>query len=65
MIGQGREAKIKYADGHFDIISPGQYVICAVTGRRIEIGNLRYWSVPLQEAYFDNQAALERHDVSE
>jgi len=54
-----REAKIRYLDGDFQILLPGGYVICAVTGRQIPIDELKYWSVDRQEAYADAGASLE------
>jgi hypothetical protein len=33
------------------VLSPGDHVICAVTGRPIPLEELRYWSVARQEAY--------------
>jgi len=60
MIGREKEAKIRYCDGHFEIIEPGQYVLCAVSGQKIDLERLKYWSVPRQEAYIDNRAAIER-----
>ena len=43
-----------------DVIQPGDYVTCAVTGRKIPLQALRYWSVDLQEAYWDADAASQR-----
>jgi hypothetical protein len=54
-----REAKIRYLDGDFQILLPGGYVICAVTGKQIPIDELKYWSVDRQEAYADASASLE------
>ena len=51
-------AKLHYGDGTFDILSPGSYVICAVTGEKIPLERLRYWSVDRQEAYVDAAASL-------
>ena len=45
------EAKLHYLDGDFEVLEPGAYVVCAVTGAHIPIDALRYWSVDLQEAY--------------
>ena len=45
-------AKIKYLPNNFQIIEPGDYVECAVSGKQIGIENLTYWSVELQEPYF-------------
>lgn len=57
----GGEAKIRYLDGDFQVVVPGAYVRCAVTGRTIPLEDLRYWSVARQEAYADAGAALERY----
>ena len=54
------EAKVKFLDGEFQVISPGDFVRCAVTGRSIPLDELRYWSVELQEAYVDAAASLKR-----
>lgn len=57
---QGGEARIIYLDGDLDVVEPGDYVTCAVTGRKIPLAALRYWSVDLQEAYVDAAAAASR-----
>jgi hypothetical protein len=57
---QPGEAHIRYLDADLELISPGDYVICAVTSRKIPIAALRYWSVDLQEAYIDASAAASR-----
>lgn len=54
------EAIIKYLDGDLQIVSAGEYVTCAVTGRKIPLRALRYWSVDHQEAYSDAEAAAKR-----
>jgi hypothetical protein len=53
-------AKLHYGDGEFAILKPGRYVLCAVTGVKIPLDHLRYWSVPLQEAYASPAEALKR-----
>ncbi len=55
----GREAKIRYLDADFQILQPGSFVLCAVTGKAIPIDELKYWSVARQEAYVDAAASLE------
>jgi hypothetical protein len=55
------EAKVQYLDGDFRVISPGAYVRCAVSGVRIPLEELKYWSVDRQEAYATPEAVLERH----
>lgn len=60
-IGLKGEAKVKFAGGEFQVIVPGDYVRCAVTGKPIPLTELRYWNVSLQEAYATPDAALQRH----
>jgi hypothetical protein len=35
----------------FRMLSPGDHVICAVSGERIALDALRYWSVARQQPY--------------
>ena len=55
------EAKLRYGNGEFDVLTPGAFVCCAVTGQPIALEELRYWSVALQEAYASPEAALKRY----
>jgi hypothetical protein len=55
------EAKVRYLDGEIQVLSPGEFVRCAVTGGAIPLEELRYWSVELQEAYVDAAASLKRY----
>ena len=57
----GREARIRYHDAEYQVLQEGDFVRCAVTGRAIQIGELRYWNVERQEAYVDAAASLKRH----
>jgi hypothetical protein len=54
------EAKLQYGDGDFAVLRPGRYVVCAVTGAKIPLDALRYWSAELQEAYEGPEQALQR-----
>ena len=45
-------AKIKYLPNNYQVIEPGDYVVCAVSGKLIDLNNLNYWSVELQEPYY-------------
>ena len=54
------EAEIRYLDGDFRIVRPGAYVRCAVTGQKIGLDDLKYWSVHFQEAYATPEAVLAR-----
>jgi hypothetical protein len=55
------EAKVKYLDGEVQVLTPGDFVRCAVTGRSIPLDDLRYWNVELQEAYADAASSLKRY----
>ena len=59
MSGTGRAARLHYLPGTFRVLSNGDHVVCAVTGARIPLHELRYWSVERQEAYVDADASLE------
>lgn len=54
------EAEVKYLDGDFRVVRPGAFVRCAVTGVPIPLEELKYWSVPLQEAYASPEAVMQR-----
>ena len=45
-------AKLKYLPNNFEIIENGDHVICAISGKLIELENLNYWSVETQEPYY-------------
>ena len=53
-------ADVEYLDGEYRVVKAGSFVICAVTGETIPLEALRYWSVDLQEAYANPEAALKR-----
>ena len=55
-----REARIRYLDGDFQVVSPGAFVRCAVTGESIPLDELKYWSVARQEPYLNAEASLRR-----
>ena len=51
MLTSATPAQILYGTPEFEIIRPGSYVLCAVTGERIDLDDLKYWSATFQEAY--------------
>lgn len=51
------EALLSYGDNEFVVMRPGRYVTCAVSGRRIPLEALRYWSKARQEPYAGPQEA--------
>ena len=58
--GQPGEARVRYLDGDLQVLETGDYVVCAVTGRKIPLQALRYWNVDLQEPYATAEAASQR-----
>ena len=59
-LGGGDLAVVRYGDGEMTVIKPGRYVVCAVSGRKIALEDLRYWNPVLQEAYAGPAEALVR-----
>lgn len=57
----GRAARLQYLSGSYRVMSPGEHVVCAVTGQRIAMNALRYWSHELQEAYANAEVAAKRY----
>lgn len=57
---QGGEAFLHYTINDYKVVTPGSYVVCAVTAQKIPLGNLKYWSAEHQEAYVDAAAATAR-----
>ena len=55
-------AKLKYLPNNYQVIEPGDYVVCAVSGKLIDLNNLNYWSVELQEPYY---SFVEAHKKNE
>lgn len=61
MSNTSRPARLHYLDGTFRVLSPGDHVVCAVTGQPIALEDLRYWSVDRQEAYATPEASTHAH----
>jgi hypothetical protein len=57
-----QQAELRYDSGAYQVLKPGHYVVCAVSGRQIMLEDLRYWSAELQEAYADAVIATRRHE---
>ena len=55
-------AKIKYLPNNFQIIENGDFVICAVSGKKINLEDLNYWNVDLQEPYFSYKEAYKKKE---
>jgi hypothetical protein len=55
-----RPAVLHFEPNGFRVVRPGGFVLCAVSGERIALDTLRYWSVDLQEAYASPAIATHR-----
>lgn len=53
-------ATLQFLDGEYRVVKAGSYVLCAVSGKKILLDDLRYWSVERQEAYATSAEAIER-----
>jgi len=58
MSGSGAPARVRYLAGTFRVLRNGDHVICAITGVRIPLHELKYWSIERQEPYADAGASL-------
>lgn len=59
--GLRSEARVRYLDGDFEVMSPGDFVRCAVSGEPIALPDLKYWSVDAQEAYASAEISVKRY----
>ncbi len=59
MSNADRPARLHYMANGFRVLTPGDHVSCAVSGARIPLEDLRYWSVAKQEPYASARIASE------
>ena len=55
-------AKLKYLPNNFEVIESGDYVVCAVSEKKILLDKLNYWNVELQEPYFSYVESHQKRD---
>ena len=55
-------SKLRYLPNNFQIIEKGDYVVCAISGKKINLDNLNYWNVELQEPYFSYVEASKKKE---
>ena len=55
------KAKLKFKPNSFEVVEDGDYVECAVSGKNINLSDLSYWNVDLQEAYFSPEEVKIRY----
>ena len=53
--------RFEFPSSEFEVLSPGEFVRCAVTGEPIALADLRYWSVDAQEAYASAAVSVQRY----
>jgi len=56
----GRPARLHYMANGFRVLSSGDHVVCAVSGEKIALESLRYWSVARQEPYATADISVQR-----
>lgn len=52
-----RPARLHYMANGFRVLTPGDHVVCAVSGERIALDTLKYWSVSRQQPYASAEIA--------
>ena len=57
LMSADRPAKLHYMANGFRVLANGDHVVCAVTGEKVALEALRYWSIDRQEAYATPEAA--------
>ena len=58
-----KKAKLIFKHNSFDIIEDGDFVLCAISKKKILLKDLNYWSVDLQEAYYSPKEVKERYKI--
>ena len=59
MSNTDRPARLHYMANGFRVLSTGDHVVCAISGQRVALEELRYWSVARQEPYADAVSSFE------
>ena len=59
MSNTDRPARLHYMANGFRVLAPGDHVLCAASGARIALTDLRYWSVARQQAFATAAVASE------
>ena len=59
MSNTARAARLHYMANGFRMLASGDHVVCAVSGERIPLDTLRYWSVSAQEPYASAEFATQ------
>lgn len=51
MFNRSQPARLHYMANGYRVLAQGDHVVCAVSGEKIPLDALRYWSNARQEAY--------------
>ncbi len=54
-----RVARLHFMANGFRVLTPGDHVVCAVSGEKVPLQMLRYWSVARQEPYASAALAMQ------
>lgn len=57
MFNRNQPARLHYMANGFRILAQGDHVLCAVSGEKIALDELRYWSVERQQPYASAELA--------
>jgi len=60
MSNKNKPARLQFGPGSFRMLSAGDHVVCAVSGDKILLEDLRYWSVSRQEAYASAEISVQK-----
>ena len=60
-----KKAKLKFKPNSFDILEDGDFVECAISGKKIPLEKLHYWNVDLQEAYYSPEEVKKSYEKRE
>ena len=58
-----KKAKVIFKHNYFQIVEEGDYVMCAISGKSIDLKELNYWNVDLQEAYYSYKEASQKRET--
>lgn len=59
MSTEQRPARLHYMANGFRVLTHGDHVVCAISGAKIPLDALRYWSVARQEPYASAELAAQ------
>lgn len=59
MSNRDRIARLHYMPYSFRVLQAGDHVVCAVTGEKVALQDLRYWSIARQEPYASADSSVQ------